>query len=133
MLLTMSQFLFRFLSRSTYISSLLFSVGLLHFLYKGARIQAQASHRNAVRFYYRELRRSLIKAAVSGMYDWRFSCVSWSIDQVVAFRLLCYKHPQLRVRLFWLEEGSPSLYHMGYVSWQEITSVLVSWSTSGNE
>lgn len=133
MLLTMSQFLFRLLSRSSYISSFLFSVGLLHFLYKGARIQALASHQNAVRFYYRELRRSLIKAAASGMYNWRFSCVSWSIDQVVAFRLLCYKHPHLSVRLFWLEEGSPSLYHMGYVHWQKITSVLVSWEESGNE
>lgn len=133
MLLTMSQFLFRLLSRSSYISSFLFNVGLLRFLYKRACVQARASHRNAVRFYYRELRRSLIKAAASGMYNWRFSCVSWSIDQVVALRLLCYKHPHLNVRLFWLDEGSPSLYHMGYIHWQKITSVLVSWNKSGNE
>lgn len=133
MLLTMLQFLFRLLSRSSYVSIFLFNVGLLRFLYKRACIQAQASHRNAVRFYYRELRRSLIKAAASGMYCWRFSCVSWSIDQVVAFRLLCYKHPQLRVRLFWLEEGLSSLYHMGYAHWQEITSVLVSWDKLGDE
>lgn len=129
----MSRFLFRLLLSSSYLRNLFFSVRLLRFLYRGSRARVYVLHRKGVIAYYSRMVESLLRSAAAGMSCYRFSCYSWSIDNVIAFRLLCYKHPQLSVRLFLTEGVRASSNHMGYAHWQNTDSILVSWDKSGNE